>query len=296
MLVRIKVIACETIKSEIMEAVSNQASMESVSIQPSYIFLEHGLHRRPELMKDRIQEHIDSSHGYDLVVLGYGLCSNGVLGVRARECPIVIPRVEDCIALLLGSREAYLREFAREPGTYYLTPGWIKYGGDPLKTYREYSEKYDRETALWITREMMKHYTRVAYIRTEAEEGKEGPQQLGGGEEGGESLWQLGGGIIGGPEASVEEAHKPCSRDWRAYAREVADFLGMRYEELEGSLDLLKRLVPRDGAPGCEGGSWKWDDDFVLLWPGEELTVEKMRTDGISREGRGFEETQRIEL
>ncbi|MEW5866646.1 MAG: DUF1638 domain-containing protein [Bacillota bacterium] len=284
---RIKIIACETIKGEIIEAsrtgpAASSGTPDRPSLDVSYTFLEHGLHRTPGLMKDRIQEHIDSTSDSDLVILGYGLCSNGVLGVRARRCPIVMPRVDDCIALFLGSREAYRREFTREPGTYYLTPGWINCGSDPLKTYHEYSKKYDRETALWITREMMKNYTRVAYIETGASEERV-------------KTWAPGTGISQAAREPIGNGGRVTDGDYRAYARDVAAFLGVRYEEIEGSLGFLKRLLGCSQGvvckwdawdKGCDlGDTWSRDEDLVLILPGEELTMERMSIGGNSAVG-----------
>ena len=54
------------------------------------------------------------------------------LGVKAKGHPIIIPRGRHhCIALFLGSCEKYLEEHRKEPGTYYLTKGWIEEGKSP---------------------------------------------------------------------------------------------------------------------------------------------------------------------
>jgi hypothetical protein len=48
------------------------------------------------------------------------------VGIHARAVPLAIPRVHDCISLFLGSDAAYRREFARYPGTYYISAGWVQ--------------------------------------------------------------------------------------------------------------------------------------------------------------------------
>ena len=108
-------------------------------------FLEYGLHRVPAKLTVAIQEAIDAIHEPSLILLGYGLCGNGLAGVQAGQHTLLIPRADDCIAILLGSRAAYLHEFESEPGTYYLTKGWLESGSDPLKEFHEYSEKYGPE-------------------------------------------------------------------------------------------------------------------------------------------------------
>ncbi len=205
-------------------------------------------------MRDSIQERIDSAGECGAILLGYGLCSNGVLGIMARTCPVILPRVDDCIALLLGSRERYLSEFEKEPGTYYLSPGWIDVGSDPLKVYMDALTKYGGETALWVTTEMMKNYARVAYVETRLPEGDPAvPVSVGGMTE------QAG---------ARQRETQPAGRDYRRYAREVATFLGLRYEEIQGSLEALTQLFAR----GCSDPR-AGDPGFVVLHPGEELTA-----------------------
>jgi hypothetical protein len=173
-------------------------------------------------MPDKIQELVDElDGGADFIALGYGLCSNGVVGVKAGKTPLVIPRTHDCIALLLGSRAAYDREFSQHPGTYYLTPGWIEYGQNPYSEYLEnWIEEYGEETARWLADEMLKNYTRIAYISN-----------------------------------GVSDKEKYCD-----FAREMADFYGFNYSDIEGDLDYLRRLL---------GG--EWNDDFLIIQPGETI-------------------------
>ena len=70
------------------------------------------------------------------IVLGYGLCSNGLVGVTARRQKLIVPRCHDCIALFLGSPARYDAVFRDHPGTFYLTPGWVKENQDPLGIYQ----------------------------------------------------------------------------------------------------------------------------------------------------------------
>lgn len=65
------------------------------------------------------------------VVLGYGLGSNGMVGLRAGVVPLVIPRAHDCISFL-GFRRRYVELFNKRWGTTYYTSGWLERGGDSL--------------------------------------------------------------------------------------------------------------------------------------------------------------------
>ena len=127
-------------------------------------FLDYGLHRVPARMTLTVQDAIDSISEPSLVVLGYGLCGNGLNGIKAGPHTLLIPRADDCIAILLGSHEAYMREFNAVPGTYYLSKGWLESGSHPLKEYRECTEKYGQEDAAWIMDQQYRHYERLVLV------------------------------------------------------------------------------------------------------------------------------------
>ncbi len=109
-------------------------------------FFDYGLHIVPKNLRQTLQQAIDSIEQPSLIVLGYGLCGNGLDGINAGKHYLLIPRTDDCIAILLGSYQAYLREMKKEPGTYYLSKGWLEAGTNPLAESRKYEEKYGAET------------------------------------------------------------------------------------------------------------------------------------------------------
>ncbi len=158
------VIACRVIRAEL------EALRTSRTTDVEVHYLDQNLHRTPDRMPAIIQAEIDAAAEYAAeIILGYGLCSNGVVGVRAANQPIYIPRVHDCISLLLGSRGIYQKAFSGRPGTYYLTPGWMAEEKDPLGMMEnEYAPKMGRETAEWGIREELKHYTHIVFINTGA--------------------------------------------------------------------------------------------------------------------------------
>lgn len=109
------VIACATVIEEMSPFLPENVSSET---------LDFGLHLQPNHLKKALQEKIDrASLHADVLLLGYGLCSLAVVGLRATTAHLVIPRVDDCIAIFLGSCNAYREQTQKEPGTYYLTKG-----------------------------------------------------------------------------------------------------------------------------------------------------------------------------
>ncbi len=169
-------------------------------------FMDYGLHRVPGKMTPALQEILDGIEEPSVVMLGYGLCGNGLKGLRAGKHILLVPRVDDCIALLLGSHRDYIREFEAVPGTYYLSKGWLESGSHPLKEYQEYEPKYGAEQAAWIMDQQYRHYERLVLVAQNQED----------------------------------------LDAYREQALEVARFCerwGMRFEERLGSDDYVRRFV-----------------------------------------------------
>jgi hypothetical protein len=209
---KVYVMACEAkgrkkrrvvIACRVMEPELNQVLAEGGD-EVEILYLVQALHRTPGKLLGLVQEKIDQvARTASRIVLGYGLCSNGVVGVTARQQGLLIPRCHDCIALFLGSPSRYQELFHERPGTYYLTPGWIAEKKDPLGILEEYVPRYGPETAQWVIEEELKHYTHIALIDTGVEE----------------------------------------MAPLRARAMENAAVLKKQYEEIPGSLDYFRELL-----------------------------------------------------
>ncbi len=175
---RLKLIACEILLREFCAAVAR--SVNQVDLE----FLPKGLHDVGQVvMSARLQEvlaEVDEAQ-YDAVLMGYGLCSNGLVGLSARTVPLVIPRAHDCITLFLGSKQRYLDYFFSHPGVYFKTSGWIERGeglaqceADSIQqtsgmqqTYEELVAKYGEENARFLHEqlgEMTRNYSGLTFI------------------------------------------------------------------------------------------------------------------------------------
>jgi hypothetical protein len=206
------VIACATVIEEMLPLLPPDVG---------HTVLDFGLHTDPAKLRAALQDAIDqASRKADTIILGYGLCSQGVVGLQATDCTLVVPRVDDCISIFLGSGSAYRKQSRAEPGTYYLTKGWIEAGDNPFGEYDRIAEKYGREKAERMIRLMLANYKRLALINT-------GQYEL---------------------------------ERYRTYARAEAERLGLRYEEIEGSPELVTKMI-----------NGPWDDDFVVVEPGETI-------------------------
>jgi hypothetical protein len=222
------------ISCQVLEGILERLLPED--LQGEAVFLDYGWHRVPAKMTQELQQVIDSIEEPSLVVLGYGLCGNGLDGIRAGKHTLLVPRVDDCIALLLGSRQAYLRQFSAVPGTYYLSEGWLESGSHPLSEYEEYAEKYGPEDAMWILDQQYQQYERLALVA---------------------------------PSRAGLEKHRPAAQEVGCFCERW----DMVYEEILGSDDYVQRLVEvagevrENGAEAAIG----MGNDFLLIPPGGEI-------------------------
>ena len=127
-------------------------------------FFDLGLHDDPSLMRPTLQEKLDSLPTPSTVMIGYGLCGNGVVGLEAGPHTLILPKAHDCIGMAYGSNEAHIAAQQANPGTYYLTRGWLGTGNDPLEQYRRYVEQYGQERADRVVEAFYGHYTTVCLM------------------------------------------------------------------------------------------------------------------------------------
>jgi hypothetical protein len=111
--------------------------------------------------------------------------------------------VDDCIAIFLGSTAAYRKESRKEPGTYYLTKGWIEVSDTPFEEYVRMKERYGKERADRVMDMMLKNYKRLAYIDT----------------------------------------GRSNQARYREYAQMTARKFNLRYEEIPGSNALIQKMI-----------------------------------------------------
>lgn len=171
------------------------------------IYMDILLHNTPKKLAAALQEKIDAIESPSNIVVGYGLCGNGLVGVNARAHTLIVPRTHDCVAIFLGSHQRYLQRFFANPNTYYLTRGWLEAKDEPLTDYNDYVRDYGQEDADYIIDMKYKHYRYIC--------------------------------MVGFSQAELDEC--------RPMSQKIAEFCsqrwGMEYEEILGSTELLEDLM-----------------------------------------------------
>lgn len=236
----LKLIACKVLQREIASLLYNCPHTIDVTTMSQWY------HETPVILKNILQDEIDRIDAHedphtnnleqrdlDAILLGYGLCSNAITGLKSSRYPLVIPRAHDCATLVMGSRERYQEYFNSCKGSYFYTRGWMELGPaleseeEQLeRKRREYMEKYDDEDTveylIGIDRDMLKNYGCVTYVE-----------------------W---------PRLADAESEKR--------GRELAERRGWKYHYMEGNDSLLYDFL---------NGNWD-EERFLILEPGETLT------------------------
>ncbi|BCV22377.1 DUF1638 domain-containing protein [Moorella sp. Hama-1] len=155
------IVACQTISDEVNKVLAE------TGIKYPVIWIESGLHNYPEMLKKKLQEQVGRIANVENIILAFGSCGNSLLGLASPNARLIVPRVDDCISLLLGSvaRRVLL---TRKVGTYFLTRGWMVYENNIVREYERCVERYGEERARRVMKSIMGHYRRLMLIGTSA--------------------------------------------------------------------------------------------------------------------------------
>jgi hypothetical protein len=226
--VRRKLIGCEVICRELCHSLARSPYVVDTEFLPKALHDAGG-----PAMRKRLQDLIDATDAsrYEAVLLGYALCGNGTAGLQAGSIPLVIPRAHDCIALLMGSADAYSRYFESHPGVYYRSIGWLERGEDlqpftpgAAQTLEALIDKYGEDNGRYLFEQLTSYqatYTQLTYIRTGLE-----------------------------PDSRFEDQ-----------AQAEARRRGWSYESIDGGLGIFERLL---------SGDWN-EREFLVVPPGKRV-------------------------
>ncbi|MCG3189016.1 MAG: hypothetical protein LKCHEGNO_01259 [Burkholderiaceae bacterium] len=174
-------------------------------------WMDIALHNTPQKLAAALQQRLDALPEPSMVIVGYGLCGSGLVGLKAGMHTLIIPRTHDCVAIFIGSQQRFVQRFVANAGTYYLTKGWLDAGDEPLTEYLAYAQQYDQETADYLVEMKYRHYRTLCMV--------------------GFSQNELDG----------------CRTDAMKVAAFCKQRFGMEYEETIGTSELIDALVAMPG-------------------------------------------------
>lgn len=153
-------IACETLRNEV------ELALSKTKVKIAIRWMANGLHDQPDRLNKALQEVINEvEDDYDRLLFAYGSCGNGLVGIKSSKAMMVIPRFEDCIAMLLSNQDKLDRI---RTTTYFLTPGWM-IGEKSLEVeYQAMLTKYGEEKTKKIYQIIFKSYQELMLIDTKA--------------------------------------------------------------------------------------------------------------------------------
>jgi len=129
--VRIKLIACEVVFREICLCAARARSVIDL------VFLRRGLHSNPDTLREDVQAQISASEDgqCDAVALAYGLCSNGIAGLRAHR----VPRSPEDGAGLDASFDELVAKYGRDNAEYLweYQSQWVKHYSQATHVYMQ---------------------------------------------------------------------------------------------------------------------------------------------------------------
>ena len=145
-----------------------RAALESTGSAAEPVWMEKALHVRPEVLRDELQKTLDRverDFAPDRVLLGYGFCGNALAGLHAGNYELVIPRIDDCITLFIGSRERKA-ELEGGVGTMFQTSDWTDTDESVLSQKEHLYEDFDEDEAEELFQMMFGHYHRIGVLDT----------------------------------------------------------------------------------------------------------------------------------
>ncbi|MDB9823486.1 DUF1638 domain-containing protein [Deltaproteobacteria bacterium] len=213
-----KIIACATVIEEMRPFFPRDIE---------YREMEPGLHLNADKLRGTLQDIIDEiTADTQTIILGYGLCSMAAVGLKAANSTLIIPRVDDCISMFLGSQELYKSQLKKEPGTYFLSKGWIDAGVTLIEELKRTEERFGKRGAEIVKKRMLQEYKRLAYI---------------------------------------DMGHDDQER-YREFARRAAEELGLYYEEISGTTELIRKII-----------NGPWDEKFIVASPGDVISFDDFK-------------------
>jgi hypothetical protein len=152
------IITCKTLEEELTLA------MKNTGLEYPVEYIESGLHERPKKLAEAVEEKLAEVKA-DRILMCIGQCGNALIGLNSGPFEIVLPKVDDCLSLLIGStrKKAAL---SLEDRAFFLTKGWLKGESTIMSQFKRSVEEYGEDIALSIIETLYANYRTMGLIDT----------------------------------------------------------------------------------------------------------------------------------
>ncbi len=153
----VALICCRMLENELKKI------CEYENMDAPIIWVDAGLHNTPDKLHNELQALLDSQpKDIKRVVLLYSLCGQAVLGLKTRDFDLIMPRTDDCIALLLNGNSNKIKN----NGTFFLTDRWLDDEKSLMNEYKYALEKYGPNRCEKIFKRQFAHYNVLGLLDT----------------------------------------------------------------------------------------------------------------------------------
>lgn len=158
---RTKILSCRTLEPEV------RLAMEKCGCGFELEVLQENNHDVPARLRQNIQKKLDSMEDVDRVLLAFTTCGGTMVGLQTGNYELVIPRLDDCLSLLMGSM-ARRKEVLEGGFGLFVTKSWLENENNTAAQLERIRSKYPEARAKKIIEVMYGNFDSFNVIDTGA--------------------------------------------------------------------------------------------------------------------------------
>jgi hypothetical protein len=151
-----KILTCRALAHVLEPMAVNKADIKVMDI---------ALHVDPHRLRARLLQEVSFMEGKEVdILLGYGLCGRALEGVASKRSRLIMPKVDDCVCALLGSRKRRKELLENNAGCYFLERRWLNTELNIFEELIKGLEKIPPEKRERIIKLTLKNYHTLALL------------------------------------------------------------------------------------------------------------------------------------
>ena len=156
-----KILSCRTLEPEVRLAMEKSGCTMELEV------LHENNHDVPNLLRRNLQAALDKMVDTDRVLLAFATCGGTMVGLQTGDFELIIPRLDDCLSLLMGSMER--RKEVLEGGFgLFVTKSWMEHENNTAVQLEYIRRKYPEHRAKKVIEVMYGKFDSLNVIDTGA--------------------------------------------------------------------------------------------------------------------------------